>query len=122
MLTDGRGVPMGIAIAGANAHDQKLLEATLCSIPRPYEENFLPTGFDVTTLDHLVEGVSQRVYPRIPTGVGMCLYIRRALIDEIRLADFAPRSGRVRSVAAGLIEASGPQGVLGELCWFAGIS
>jgi flagellum-specific ATP synthase len=39
-----------------------------------------------------------------------------ALIDEIRLADFAPRFGRVRSVSAGLIEASGPQGVLGELC------
>ena len=33
MVTDGRGVPLGIAIAGANAHDQKLLEATLRSIP-----------------------------------------------------------------------------------------
>jgi putative transposase len=33
VLTDGRGVPLGIAIAGANAHDQKLLEATLRSIP-----------------------------------------------------------------------------------------
>ncbi len=35
MLTDGRGVPLGIAIAGANTHDQKLLEATLRSIPVP---------------------------------------------------------------------------------------
>ena len=35
MLTDGRGVPLGIAIAGANAHDQKLLEATLRSVPVP---------------------------------------------------------------------------------------
>lgn len=33
VLTDGRGVPLGIAIAGANTHDQKLLEATLRSIP-----------------------------------------------------------------------------------------
>ena len=33
VLTDGRGVPLGIAVAGANAHDQKLLEATLRSIP-----------------------------------------------------------------------------------------
>ena len=33
VLTDGRGVPLGIAVAGANTHDQKLLEATLRSIP-----------------------------------------------------------------------------------------
>jgi putative transposase len=33
VLTDGRGVPLGIAIAGANTHDQKLLQATLRSIP-----------------------------------------------------------------------------------------
>lgn len=61
--------------------------ATLCSIPRPHEENLLPTGFDAATFDRLVEGVSQRVYPRVPTGVGMCLYIRRALIDEIGVFD-----------------------------------
>jgi len=33
VLTDGRGVPIGIAIAGANVHDQKLLADTLRSIP-----------------------------------------------------------------------------------------
>lgn len=33
MLTDGRGVPLGVAIAGANAHDQPLLQATLQSVP-----------------------------------------------------------------------------------------
>jgi putative transposase len=33
LLTDGRGVPLGVAIAGANAHDQKLFDATLDSIP-----------------------------------------------------------------------------------------
>jgi flagellum-specific ATP synthase len=37
-------------------------------------------------------------------------------IDEVRAADFAPRFGRVKSVAPGLIEASGPEAVLGELC------
>jgi transposase len=34
-VTDSRGVPLGIAIAGANAHDAKLLRATLQSIPLP---------------------------------------------------------------------------------------
>ena len=34
-MTDCRGVPMGIAVAGANAHDIKLLRATLQSMPVP---------------------------------------------------------------------------------------
>jgi putative transposase len=33
VLTDARGVPLGVAIAGANVHDQKLFHATLDSIP-----------------------------------------------------------------------------------------
>jgi putative transposase len=35
VITDSRGVPLGIAIAGANAHDAPLLRATLQSIPVP---------------------------------------------------------------------------------------
>ncbi len=35
VVTDCRGVPLGIAIAGANAHDATLLHATLQSIPLP---------------------------------------------------------------------------------------
>jgi putative transposase len=35
VLTDARGVPLGIAISGANAHDTTLLRATLQSIPVP---------------------------------------------------------------------------------------
>jgi O-antigen biosynthesis protein len=61
--------------------------ATLCSIPRPFEENLLPTGFDAATFAVVVENVSQRSYPRIPTGVGVCLYIRRALLDDIGVFD-----------------------------------
>ncbi len=33
LLTDGRGVPLGLAVDGANRHDQKLFRATLDSIP-----------------------------------------------------------------------------------------
>lgn len=33
MLTDGRGVPLAVEVAGANVHDQKLLDATLSGIP-----------------------------------------------------------------------------------------
>ena len=34
-MTDTRGVPLGIAVAGANAHDITLLQATLQSMPVP---------------------------------------------------------------------------------------
>jgi len=33
LLTDGEGVPLGLAVSGANTHDKKLVEATLQSIP-----------------------------------------------------------------------------------------
>jgi putative transposase len=33
VLTDGRGVPLGLAVDGANRHDQKLFRATLDSLP-----------------------------------------------------------------------------------------
>jgi GT2 family glycosyltransferase/glycosyltransferase involved in cell wall biosynthesis len=61
--------------------------ATLCSVPRAFEENRIPTGFDATSFAALVERVSERAYPRLPTGVGVCLYIRRKLLDDIGLFD-----------------------------------
>jgi GT2 family glycosyltransferase/glycosyltransferase involved in cell wall biosynthesis len=61
--------------------------ATLCSIPRAFEENLLPHGFDVTSFAALVERVSARAYPQLPTGVGFCMYIRRALLDDIGFFD-----------------------------------
>ena len=67
--------------------------ATLCSVPRPFEENLIPTGFDVESFAALVEGVSMRAYPRLPTGVGVCLFVRRALLDDIGGFD-AERFGR----------------------------
>jgi len=57
--------------------------ATLCSVPRAFEENLLPTGFDAVSFAALVERLSERQYPRLPTGVGVCLYIRRALLDDV---------------------------------------
>jgi O-antigen biosynthesis protein len=63
--------------------------ATICSVPRGFEENLLPTGFDVASFAALIETVSARSYPRIPTGVGVCLYVRRALLDDIGFFDAA---------------------------------
>lgn len=33
LLTEGRGVPIGLSVDGANRHDMKLVERTLASIP-----------------------------------------------------------------------------------------
>jgi glycosyltransferase involved in cell wall biosynthesis/GT2 family glycosyltransferase len=61
--------------------------ATLCSVPRGFEENLLPAGFDAASFAALVERASERVYPRLPTAVGVCMYIRRALLDDVGLFD-----------------------------------
>lgn len=61
--------------------------ATICSLPRFLESNALPAGWDVDRFGRLVEERSQRVYPRLPTGVGVCLYIKRKALDEIGLFD-----------------------------------
>ena len=60
---------------------------TLASLPRPFEINRLPTGFDVDRFAALVERSSARLYPRVPTAVGFCFYVKRALLDEIGTFD-----------------------------------
>lgn len=62
-------------------------DATLCSLPRPFVANLLPAGWDLERFAALVERVSERCYPPIPTGVGMCLYVRRQAIERLGLFD-----------------------------------
>ena len=58
MLTEGAGVPIGVAVAGANVHDQKLVEETLDSIPvrrprpKPRKKQHLcaDKGYDANTV------------------------------------------------------------------------
>ncbi len=46
LLTEATGVPIGLAVAGANRHDSKMVEATLESIPvsRPKPTRKKPQG------------------------------------------------------------------------------
>ncbi len=57
--------------------------ATICSLPRFLETNALPTGYDTDRFARRVEERSRRVYPRLPTGVGVCLYIKRKALDVL---------------------------------------
>ena len=58
-------------------------DASLCSLPRAFEINLLPAGHDTLSFARLVERASVREYPRLPTGVGVCLYIKRAALDVL---------------------------------------
>lgn len=57
--------------------------ATICSLPEWLVENELPAGHSAASFGRLVEAASQRSYPRLPTGVGFCIYIRRQALDEV---------------------------------------
>jgi GT2 family glycosyltransferase len=61
--------------------------ATICSLPRFLETNALPAGWDADRFGRLVESRSRRAYPRLPTGVGVCLYVKRKVLDGIGLFD-----------------------------------
>jgi len=58
VLTDGRGVPVGVAVAGANVHDQKLVAETFKSLPirrpapRPRQRQHLcaDKGYDAKSI------------------------------------------------------------------------
>jgi GT2 family glycosyltransferase/glycosyltransferase involved in cell wall biosynthesis len=64
-------------------------DATLVSLPRPFVANRLPVGHDLQSFAALVARVSRREYPAIPTGVGVCLYLRREALAEVGLFDEA---------------------------------
>ena len=63
MLVDGYGIPIGLAVWGANTHDMKLAEPTLESMPierpeptrRKPQNMCLDKGYDFPEIDELVE-------------------------------------------------------------------
>src|SRR5262249_22202871 len=85
--------------------------ATICSLPRLGAVNAIPAGHSVESFARLVERAAAREYPRIPTGVGVCLYIKRAALDAVGAFDeraFGLGYGEethssVRALAAGFV-------------------
>lgn len=63
--------------------------ATICSLPRPLAANELPPGHDDASFARLVEAAAERRYPRLPTGVGMCLYVKRRALERVGAFDEA---------------------------------
>ncbi|MCC7218215.1 MAG: glycosyltransferase [Burkholderiales bacterium] len=57
--------------------------AEICSFPRFCADNPWPAGADPEPVRAALAGTAVPTYPDLPTGVGFCMYIRRALLDEI---------------------------------------
>ena len=56
--------------------------ATICSYPHFGVENALPPGYDTHTLDALFASANKGKTFDIPTGVGFCMFIRRAALED----------------------------------------
>lgn len=63
--------------------------ATICSYPRFCQPNELPEGFDTASLDRLFATYLGAQTSEVPTGVGFCMYIRRACLNDVGLFDVA---------------------------------
>ena len=67
--------------------------AEICSFPRFCEDNPWPPGADPEPVRVAVAETAVPTYPDLPTGVGFCMYIRRALLDDVGLFDMAFGAG-----------------------------
>ena len=61
--------------------------ATICSYPVFCQENSLPQGWDVRSLDRLFSDTNSGAIIDIPTAVGFCMYIKRQCLDQLGLFD-----------------------------------
>ncbi len=82
------------ALARCAASDPRIGTATpfsnnaeICSFPRFCADNPWPEGADPEPVRAALARAAVPTYPELPTGVGFCLYVRRALIDAIGIFD-----------------------------------
>ncbi|MBD2774700.1 glycosyltransferase [Iningainema tapete] len=60
---------------------------TVCSVPNWLESNEIPEGQTILSFANLIEKISLRKYPTIPTAVGFCTYIKREILQKIGYFD-----------------------------------
>lgn len=59
--------------------------ATICSLPLPNVDNEMPPRHTVDSLDALCAQANPGQTVELPTAVGFCMYIKRALLNEVGL-------------------------------------
>jgi len=57
------------------------------SVPKNNTVNPIPAHLSIDAMGRWVESLSERRYPRVPTGNGFCLYITRDALDAVGLFD-----------------------------------
>lgn len=61
--------------------------ATICSYPYFIRDNIETLEIDDAQLDLLAKSINANGEVEVPTGVGFCMYVRRACLDEIGFLD-----------------------------------
>ena len=61
--------------------------AEICSFPKFCVNNPLPLGVSAEQANRAIETAAVPLYPDLPTAVGFCMFIRRALLERIGLFD-----------------------------------
>ena len=80
-------------LACADAHPQAASispfsnNATLCSYPKVGESNALPAGATLTQVDGWFKAANAGASVELPTTVGFCMFMRRAVLDQIGAFD-----------------------------------
>ena len=67
--------------------------AEICSFPRFCEETPWPAQSDPEPIRAALADAAVPTYPDLPTGVGFCMFIRRAAIDAVGMFDLAFGAG-----------------------------
>jgi len=63
--------------------------AEICSFPRFCENNGWPQDADPEPVRRAIAEAGVPTYPDLPTGVGFCMFVRRALLDQLGGFDMA---------------------------------
>lgn len=61
--------------------------ATICSYPNFCEDNDLPEGLNLSALDALFADANSNQVVELPTGVGFCMYLSRAALEDVGVFD-----------------------------------
>ncbi|HVF64213.1 MAG TPA: glycosyltransferase [Casimicrobiaceae bacterium] len=67
--------------------------AEICSFPNLCENQVWPEDGDPHSVRVAIQAAAVPYYPEIPTGVGFCMFVRRALIDAVGAFDSAFGAG-----------------------------
>jgi|GEM_PF-6529853 len=61
--------------------------ATICSLFKYCEETSMPENISISDVQKILNEISPRFYPQIPTGVGFCMFMSKESIQTVGILD-----------------------------------